>query len=260
MTAAVALPLLILLVLKGGLNFFIGFVLVLSFLGLAEFYRMALPERKAAGFAATVTGALLPLTMLFPESNALLAALTLLIITFALLFLFSIRDIKTAAGEVALLFMGFMYVPILLGHLALLRGATFGVQWVFLLMVIVMSGDTGAYYVGCNFGKRKLYRIVSPNKSVEGAVGGLAGSIIGAFIARGTFFPQLTVFDTLAVALLLGMLGQLGDLFESYLKRSFGVKDSGAIFPGHGGVLDRLDSILFAAPAAFYYASYVFGR
>ncbi len=84
--------------------------------------------------------------------------------------------------------------------------------------------------------------------------------MIGAFIARATFFPQLTVFDSLATALLLGVLGQLGDLFESFLKRSFGVKDSGAIFPGHGGVLDRLDSILFAAPAAFYYVSFVFGR
>ncbi len=255
-----ALPLLILLVLKGSLLLFIGFVVVLSLLGLAEFYRMALPERKVAGFAATLGGALLPLTMLFPERAGLLPALTLLIILFALLFLFSIRDIRTAAGEVALLFMGLLYVPILLGHLALLRGAAFGMQWVFLLMVIVMSGDTGAYYVGCNFGRRKLYRIVSPNKSVEGALGGLAGSIIGAFIARGTFFPHLTAFDALAIALLLGILGQLGDLFESYLKRSFGVKDSGAIFPGHGGVLDRLDSILFAAPAAFYYASYVFGR
>ncbi len=81
----------------------------------------------------------------------------------------------------------------------------------------------------------KLYSIVSPNKSVEGALGGLAGSVIGAFIAKATFFPGLTAFDSLATALLLGILGQLGDLFESFLKRSFGVKDSGAIFPGHGG-------------------------
>ncbi len=255
-----ALPLLILLVLKGGRDLFTGFVIVLSFLGLVEFYRMALPERREAGAAASFIGAFLPLTLLCPDSAAFLPALTLLIIAFALLFLFTIRDIRSAAGEVALLFLGILYVPFLLGHLALLRGTALGVEWIFLLMVIVMSGDTGAYYVGCNFGKRKLYRLVSPNKSVEGAAGGLAGSVIGAFIARATFFPQLTVFDSLATALLLGILGQLGDLFESFLKRSFGVKDSGAIFPGHGGVLDRLDSILFAAPAAFYYVSFVFGR
>ena len=95
-------------------------------------------------------------------------------------------------------------------------------------------------------------------KSVEGALGGLVGSVVGALIAKLTFFPMLTVADCVATALLLGMLGQLGDLFESLLKRSCGVKDSGTIVPGHGGILDRLDSILFAAPAAFYYAYFFF--
>jgi phosphatidate cytidylyltransferase len=235
-------------------------VLILSLLGLAEFYRMALPERRGVGLLATCAGALLPLTLLSPGHFTLLPALTFMIITFGLIFLFSIRDIKAAGGEVALLFMGVLYVPLLLGHLLLLRGLPNGVEWIFLLMVIVMAGDTGAYYVGSNFGRRKLYSIVSPNKSMEGALGGLAGSVIGAFIAKATFFPGLTAIDSLATALLLGILGQLGDLFESFLKRSFGVKDSGAIFPGHGGVLDRLDSILFAAPAAFYYALLVFMR
>ena len=233
-------------------------MLLLTLLGLAEFYRMALPERRGVGLTASCAGALLPLALLSPEHFMLQPALTLIVITFALIFLFTIRDIKAAGGEVALLFLGILYVPLLLGHLILLRGVTNGTEWVFLLMVIVMAGDTGAYYVGSNFGKRKLYEIVSPNKSVEGALGGLAGSIIGAFIAKATFFPSLSAFDSLATALLLGILGQLGDLFESFLKRSFGVKDSGTIFPGHGGILDRLDSILFAAPAAYYYAWFVF--
>jgi phosphatidate cytidylyltransferase len=258
LTAAIALPLLILLILKGSLFLFNGFVLLLSLLGLIEFYRMALPERSGVGLFASSAGALLPLALLSSGSITLLPALTLMIITFGLIFLFSIRDIKTGGGEVALLFMGILYVPLLLGHLLLLRGLPYGIQWTFLLLVIVMAGDTGAYYVGSNFGRRKLYSIVSPNKSIEGAVGGLAGSVIGAFIAKATFFPGLTVFDSLATALLLGVFGQLGDLFESFLKRSFGVKDSGTIFPGHGGVLDRLDSILFAAPVAFYYACFVF--
>ena len=258
LTAAIALPLLILLILKGSFFLFDGFLLLLTLLGLFEFYRMALPERRGVGLAASFAGALLLLAFLSPDSTVLLPALTMAVISFGLVFLFTFRNIKKAAGEVALLFMGFLYVPLLLGHLLLLRGLPNGIQWIFLLMVIVMAGDSGAYYVGCNFGRRKLYPVVSPNKSVEGAVGGLAGSVIGAFIAQATFFPALTVFDSLATALLLGIFGQLGDLFESFLKRSFGVKDSGTIFPGHGGVLDRLDSILFAAPAAFYYACFVF--
>ena len=156
--------------------------------------------------------------------------------------------------------MGFLYVPLLLGHLVLLRGLPHGIQWILLLLVIVMAGDSGAYFVGSSYGRRKLYPVVSPNKSAEGAAGGVAGSIIGAIIARFLFFTELTMVDAIVTALLLGIIGQLGDLFESLLKRSFGVKDSGAIVPGHGGILDRLDSILFAAPAAFYYAWFIFMR
>jgi phosphatidate cytidylyltransferase len=129
-----------------------------------------------------------------------------------------------------------------------------GVSWLFLIMVIVMSGDSAAFYVGSALGRTKLYPAVSPKKSVEGSLGGLAGSLVGAFVCRALFFHELTPVDCIASALLLGVVGQLGDLFESLLKRSCGVKDSGVIFPGHGGVLDRLDSILFAAPVAFYYA------
>lgn len=260
LTAAIALPVLILLILKGSFFFFSCFVVLLSLLGLAEFYRMALPERRWSGLTASFAGALLPLAFLFPERTPILLALTLLIIGFGLLFLFTIRNIKNVAGEVALLFMGFLYVPFLLGHLLLLRETPQGIQWLFLLMVIVMAGDSGAYYVGSILGRHKLYPVVSPNKSVEGALGGLAGSIAGAFIARATFFPALTVIDCLASAILLGVAGQLGDLFESLLKRSFGVKDSGRIFPGHGGILDRLDSIMFATPVAFYYALFIFMR
>jgi phosphatidate cytidylyltransferase len=89
-------------------------------------------------------------------------------------------------------------------------------------------------------------------------LGGLVGSIGGTLLARFTFFPQLTMTDALLTAIFIGILGQTGDLFESLLKRSFGVKDSGTIFPGHGGVLDRLDSIIFAAPAAYYYVIFFF--
>jgi phosphatidate cytidylyltransferase len=256
----VALPLLILLILKGSYFLFACFILVLSLLGLAEFYRMALPERKLEGSVASLAGVALPLALVFPGYLPFMGAVTSCVILAALLFLFRFTDIKTAAGESALLLLGILYVPLLLGHLLLLRGLPHGIQWVFLLLVIVMAGDSGAYYVGCNFGRRKLYPAVSPNKSVEGALGGVAGSLAGAFIARGTFFPELTVVDAVLTAILLGILGQLGDLFESLLKRSFGVKDSGTIVPGHGGILDRLDSILFAAPVAYYYAVFIFMR
>jgi phosphatidate cytidylyltransferase len=123
-----------------------------------------------------------------------------------------------------------------------------------------MGGDSAAYFLGCRFGRHKLYPAVSPNKSIEGAVAGLGGSILGVIIAKLTCFPEIALVDGVVAALLIGSFSQVGDLFESLLKRSFGVKDSGTIIPGHGGILDRLDSILFAAPTAYYYALYISGR
>lgn len=254
------MPLLILLIVKGTPFIFTCLVFLLTALGLAEFYRMALPQRKAEGYAAAVAGSLVlvPLTFFATAPFLTLFALSTFVLCFMLVMLFRIRDIKQAAQESALLIMGILYIPLLLGHLALLRSLPFGTSWILLLLIIVMCGDSAAYYCGTAWGKTRLYPEVSPKKSVEGSIGGLFGSIAGALVTKATIFPQLTVIDCLATAVLLGVLGQLGDLFESLLKRSCGVKDSGTIFPGHGGVLDRLDSILFAAPACFYYAHFVF--
>ncbi len=197
---------------------------------------------------------------LFKDCRLALASLTLLFLAFALLFLFRIRDIETAAREIAYAALAFLYIPVLLMHLVMLRQYAYGVNWLLLMMLIVMTNDSAAYYTGSAFGKHRLYPQVSPKKSVEGALGGLAGSICGTLLAKYTFFPQLTIADALITAVVIGIIGQTGDLFESLLKRSFGVKDSGNSIPGHGGVLDRLDSIIFAAPAMYYYAVYVFGR
>lgn len=226
---------------------------------------MALPERKIPGIVASLIGALAMFFVVSPEllqrfilrdggNGVLFLPLTAVFLAVAIYLLFSIRDIRQSAAEAALFWFGFAYVPLLLSHLVLLRGLPNGIEWVFLMLLIVMSGDTAAYYVGSSIGKRKLYPIVSPNKSVEGAVGGLCGSLAGTLIAKFTFFPELTGIDCVVTALVVGACGQIGDLFESLLKRSFGVKDSGVIIPGHGGILDRLDSILFAAPALYYYA------
>ena len=233
-------------------------VFLLALVGLDEFYRMALPMRRGEGMLAALAGAASVFAVFAPHPMAPVMALTLLVLAFCLIALFRLQDIRQAAGDAALILMGFLYVPLLLGHLVMIRSLPQGVSWLFLIMVIVMAGDSAAYYVGSSIGKTKLYPAVSPKKSIEGSLGGLAGSVGGALVSRALFFPELTVADCVATALLLGILGQLGDLFESLIKRSCGVKDSGVIFPGHGGILDRLDSILFAAPAAYYYAIFLF--
>lgn len=219
---------------------------------------MALPDRTVEVWLAALAGSALVLAPLVAGDRLVLAGLGLLFMVFALLFLFRIREIADAAREVAYAVLAFIYIPFLLMHLVMLRQTQFGVQWLMLLMLIVMTNDSAAYYTGSTFGKNRLYPLVSPKKSIEGALGGLIGSICGTLLAKFTFFPQLALADALVTAVVIGALGQTGDLFESMLKRSFGVKDSGTIFPGHGGVLDRLDSILFAAPALYYYVLFFF--
>jgi phosphatidate cytidylyltransferase len=223
-----------------------------------EFYRMALPDRTVESWMAAACGTLLIFTPFLGSERLALAIISGLFMAFALLFLFRIRDLANAAREVAYATLAFIYIPILLMHLVMLRQTTYGVQWLVVIMLIVMTNDSAAYYSGSAFGKHRLYPLVSPKKSIEGAIGGLIGSICGTLLAKFTFFPQLPLADALVTAVFIGILGQTGDLFESLLKRSFGVKDSGKSIPGHGGVLDRLDSIIFAAPAMYYYVIYFF--
>lgn len=214
-----------------------------------------LPERMVAiGF-----GALLVPLCASQQAYALQAGLVFAVLFFGLIFLWRFGDLQQVVQQLALLLFGFFYVPLLLGHLVLLRGLPFGREWIYLVLLIVMASDTGAYFSGITLGRHKLYPAISPNKSVEGAVGGLLGALVGAFVARATFFPALDAGDCLLLGLGLGAMSQLGDLFESMLKRACGVKDSGVLFPGHGGILDRLDSLLFAFPLAFYYAWFVIG-
>ncbi len=230
----------------------------MSAIGISEFYRMALPLRTVERTLAIPLGSTLIFTPFTGSDRMVSVVIGMLFLTFSLLFLFRIRTIESAAHEVALALLAFLYIPFLMMHIVLLRQTAYGVQWLFVIMLIVMTNDSAAYYTGCNFGKTRLYPLVSPKKSIEGSVGGLIGSLCGTMLAKYTFFPQLTLFDAIVMALVIGMVGQAGDLFESLLKRSFSVKDSGTLIPGHGGVLDRMDSILFAAPVTYYYVLFIF--
>jgi phosphatidate cytidylyltransferase len=255
------LPIVILTVLKGGTLLLACLLALFSAIGIAEFYRMALPDRKTELWLASLAGSSLifiPFITYPGNDRLIISTIGMLFISFSFVFLFRIRTIETAAQEIAFALLAFIYIPFLLMHLVLLRQTEFGVQWLFVIMLIVMTNDSAAYYTGSAFGKNRLYPLVSPKKSIEGAIGGLAGSLGGTLLAKFTFFPQLTFRDAIVTALVIGMVGQAGDLFESLLKRSFGVKDSGTIIPGHGGVLDRLDSILFAAPITYYYVLFFF--
>ena len=235
-------------------------MVVVASIGLWEFFSMGLPEERILErYLATGSGGLLLALAAAESASFPQGVLTFLFLGFSVHFLLRFGDLKTVVLHLGLVSLGWLYLPLLLGHLSLLRLLPFGREWIFLVLLVVMAGDTAAYFFGSSFGKRKLYPAISPNKSVEGAIGGLVGSLAGAFVARITFFPEISALDAVFFGLVVGSAGQVGDLFESMLKRSFGVKDSGTIIPGHGGILDRLDSLLFAFPLAYYYALWVVG-
>jgi len=240
---------------KGSAFQFTVFICLMAFLGLLEFCRMALPQRPIPGIFTALFGAVIPYLFFLRSWHAILLAITGFLLVSSLYLLFRFTDIRQVVAESGALAFGILYVPILLGYLSLIRAGQMGVQWLFLMMFIVMSGDSAAYYVGSLLGRNKLYPAVSPNKSVEGALGGLAGSLVGSLLFRQMFFPEIGLPLCIAAALIVGAVGQVGDLFESLLKRSCGVKDSGNIIPGHGGILDRLDSILFAAPVIWCFST-----
>lgn len=162
-------------------------------------------------------------------------------------------DIKDALNQISGTLLGIIYVAGSFGFLLAISMLEGGRFLLFFIFFIVWWGDIGAYYVGKNFGKRLLAAKVSPGKTIEGAAGGLFGSIAGGLCAWAWFPLGFSLAHCLIVIVICAIIGQFGDLAESILKRSAGVKDSGSLIPGHGGILDRIDSLMFAGPAFYIY-------
>jgi phosphatidate cytidylyltransferase len=167
--------------------------------------------------------------------------------------LFRLGQIPTAALRAATYAFGPLYCGIPLTLLALMV-RDFRPGFVILALMLSWFGDTGGYFAGRFLGKHKLYEAVSPKKTIEGAIGGLAGSTLGAVWASMQYLKgSLPLLHAIPLAIVGGALGQAGDLAESLVKRSTGVKDSGAVLPGHGGILDRIDALMFTATAVYLY-------
>jgi phosphatidate cytidylyltransferase len=167
-------------------------------------------------------------------------------------------EIKNALFVTATSLFGAWYVGALTGYVVGVRmidegfSDETGSDLLMMLFLIIWCGDTAAYFFGKSFGRHKLSAL-SPKKTVEGAIAGLVFSILAAVVCRYTFVEQIPMIHAILIGAIVGLAGQLGDLGESLLKRSANVKDSGKVIPGHGGMLDRLDSLLFGAPAMYYY-------
>jgi phosphatidate cytidylyltransferase len=157
-------------------------------------------------------------------------------------------ELRTGVLQAAWVALGIFYPGGLFGCGSLLRGERDGRQLVYFLVFTTWAGDIGAYYVGSRWGRRPLLPRVSPKKTVEGSLGGIAATALVAGLGSGWLWPRLPIGTAALVGVVLAIVGMVGDLSESAVKRAANVKDSGSIIPGHGGVLDRLDSLLFATP------------
>ena len=258
-TALVALPLLLAVVFLAPPLATVALVALALAVGLHEFFVLlharGIRPLRVGGF---VFAALLFADVVWPGWLALpsvpIGALFLLAFTLA-----RGTDYESVSAAAATL-LGAVYVGGLGGTIAALRLAASpreGAWQVVLLLVVIVFSDSLAFFVGNAIGRRRLAPAVSPGKSVEGAIGGLVGGVAGAFAVRALGLPELPALHALVLGLLVAALGIVGDLDESLMKRWAGVKDSGSLFPGHGGMLDRLDSLLFGAPVLYYYFQYL---
>jgi phosphatidate cytidylyltransferase len=233
------------------LLFFLGVISV----GLKEYYALALPAASSGEkWTGILLAWLLPLSLYSPDPRWFLSACAFLLLFLLIRGLFQPEEFPRRIEEIGRHLLGFFYISFLLSHFVLLGKLEAGRLLVLFVLVSTYFGDTTAFYVGRGWGRRKLAPQISPGKTVEGAWGAVAGSAAGALIAKALFLGQLPWFHALPLGAAIGLLGQLGDLWESLLKRSAQVKDSGALIPGHGGLLDRIDSVLFAAPVVYYYS------
>ncbi|MBK8013206.1 MAG: phosphatidate cytidylyltransferase [Deltaproteobacteria bacterium] len=261
-SALVALPLVILVVQLGGWTF-AALILAVGAVCLWEFAGMVLPGDKLGRSATVGVGLamlLLGLVGRFSGGDAVgwfcLAPIGLL--TF---FLFRTGDMATVASRAGLACLAVLWAGILLVGTAAVRFLPRGEAWLYLVCVLAWGSDTGAYFTGRFLGKRKLYEKVSPKKTWEGAVGGVVVATAGAFLLMWALgAPNIPIGHLVVLAPVAAAFGQVGDLSESLLKRSMGVKDSGRIMPGHGGLLDRVDAVLFIGPILFLYAQVVLGE
>lgn len=255
-TALVALPLLLLLVIKGGALLFTFAIVIVTAISLWEYFRIVfvglsppVPLMFQLWSYAAAIGVVF--TFHYHSMRFTLAVLVMHLLGAAILSIFRFKTSTDAPSVVLKQVFGVLYIPLLLSFTIPLYDGGDGVHWIFWLLLVVAAGDTGAFYVGTYLGKHKICPAVSPKKTIEGAIGGLAANAVIGGLYQTLFMPSFPLATGMLFALVIGAVGQTGDLFESEFKRAAGIKDSGVLLPGHGGFLDRIDALLFATPVAF---------
>jgi phosphatidate cytidylyltransferase len=257
-SAVVGLPLVGVLVFWREPLGFGALALVAVALGLYEFGQLTLADARPRSRAAlVVVGTAFAVAVYIRPDRAFAFAIGVVVLL-GIEVLVSHGEIKTAPTRLALAVLGVFYVGGLLVAMPLLhRDLASGHLWVATAIAVTFANDTGAYLFGRTLGRHKLAPAISPGKTIEGAAGGLLVGIAYMLVARATYFPALTLRDAVAIGVAAGVLGPSGDLLESMMKRAVGAKDSGRLIPGHGGILDRIDALLFVGAYVYLHARFL---
>lgn len=254
--AAVLLPVMYLYIMYLPSGYFFVLLLIVSLLGMSEFYSMY----RVAGilkYACLFFGISI-LSVSYFSKDLLLDVIIVSIMTTMVIRLLFKRDPVSSLSDISPPVVGLLYIPVLFSFQAQIRHI--GPEWIIFLYATVWSSDSLAYCIGKGIGKRKLYKEVSPNKTVAGAGGSVIGGVIGALLLKAALVPQLAVHSAVLIGVMIGIISIIGDLVESMFKRDAGVKDSGVIIPGHGGILDKIDGALFAGPMLYWILLFINGK
>ena len=255
LVAVIGLPVGLAAIILGG-YFLFAVAIILTVMGLHEYYTLVRPYRPnlVVGYIA---GLSVVVCCFFLGQQGLLIGLTALVV---LSFLWSLFGKLGAhlVGRMALTSFGVVWVAMGFAYIMMIRALPHGRCLAVLVVVCTVLNDTFAYFVGRAIGRHRMAPRISPKKTVEGALGGLVGAVVAALLVR-IYSSWIPTADAAVLGLIIGVLGQWGDMFESAIKRDFRVKDSGKILPGHGGILDRFDSFLFAGLAAYWGALALLG-
>ncbi|SHJ44196.1 phosphatidate cytidylyltransferase [Tepidibacter formicigenes] len=247
LSSIILLPVLIFILINGGIPLYLG-VSVVSLIALKEFYD-AFKEKKINSI--NIVGYMISL-LFFMFSTFKINNQYMLGLSFILFFIACILVVlrKYNIMDMSVTFLGVIYIPYLLNHITLITNFK-NYNYIWLVFIIAWMTDTFAYFSGYFFGKNKLIPEVSPKKTIEGSIGGIIGSSISCAVFGYLF--NFNLFHMIIIGLVGSIVAQIGDLFASSIKRVLGIKDYGKLIPGHGGILDRFDSIIFTAPFVYYY-------
>lgn len=246
-SGVIGLLLLILVVNKGGLLLSLS-LLILSLIGIGEFFKavknLKVQPYEYIGYLGCI---IIFIADLVPSiERDLVISLVLIIMLLTLLF-----GQEKSTGDIGITLLGIIYIPFMLFHISYLEGT----KYIWLIFLMAFGTDTFAYFAGNLFGKHKLSPKISPNKTIEGSIGGIIGSLI-ITILYASYVSINPLWKLVIMSILTSIISQLGDLVASKIKRMTGIKDFGKLMPGHGGVLDRFDSIILTAPVIYYFVRY----